>query len=50
MSSVRTKRTKNESSGSVRYTSDFGLAVRGLLSAKEAEMTAKRQKTVVVAD
>lgn len=32
----------------VQYTSDFGLAVRGLLSADETGMTAKRQKTVVV--
>jgi hypothetical protein len=29
----------------VQYTSDFGLAVRGLLSADEVGMTAKRQKT-----
>lgn len=34
----------------VQYTSDFGLAVRGLLSADETGMTAKRQKTVVVVD
>lgn len=32
----------------VQYTSDFGLAVRGLLSADETGMTAKRQKTVAV--
>lgn len=34
----------------VQYTSDFGLAVRGLLSADETGMTAKRQKTVVNVD
>lgn len=34
----------------VRYTSDFGLAVRGLLSADETGMTAKRQKTFIVVD
>lgn len=34
----------------VHYTSDFGLAVRGLLSAAETGMTAKRQKTVIVVD
>ena len=31
----------------VKYTSDFGLAVRGLLSAEETGMSAKRQKTVL---
>jgi hypothetical protein len=34
----------------VQYTSDFGLAVRGLLSADETGMSAKRQKTVYVVD
>ena len=34
----------------VQYTSDFGLAVRGLLSADETGTTAKRRKTVVVVD
>ena len=34
----------------VQYTSDFGLAVRGLLSVDETGMTSKRQKTVVVVD
>ena len=34
----------------VQYTSDFGLAVRGLLSADETGMTAKRQKTVRIVD
>lgn len=34
----------------VQYTSDFGLAVRGLLSADETGMTTKRQKTAVVVD
>ena len=32
----------------VQYTSDFGLAVRGLLSEDETGTTAKRRKTVVV--
>tara|TARA_B110001452_G_scaffold96877_1_gene80154 strand:- start:4477 stop:5166 length:690 start_codon:yes stop_codon:yes gene_type:complete len=31
----------------VQYTSDFGLAVRGLLSSEETGMTVKRQKIVV---
>jgi hypothetical protein len=34
----------------VQYTSDFGLAVRGLLTANETGMSAKRQKIVVIND
>ena len=30
----------------VKYTSDFGLAVRGILSAEETGVYAKRQKTI----
>ena len=34
----------------VQYTSDFGLAVRGLLSEEETGMTTKRQKTCIIVD
>lgn len=34
----------------IQYTSDFGLAVRGLLTEEETGMTAKRQKTCTTMD
>lgn len=44
--STRARRGELLATAVVQYTSDFGLAVRGLLTAEETGMTAKRQKTV----
>lgn len=43
----RAKRGELLASTPVQYTSDFGLAVRGLLAEEECGMSAKRQKTCI---